>query len=57
MKKIVLFLIVMTIPFIVSASGIAIPEQGSKAAAMCNAFVATADDPTALYYNPAASRS
>ncbi|HNQ78024.1 MAG TPA: outer membrane protein transport protein [Acidobacteriota bacterium] len=53
MKKIVLFLIVMTIPFIVSASGIAIPEQGSKAAAMCNAFVATADDPTALYYNPA----
>jgi len=53
MRKIVMFLMVLAVPFIVSASGIAIPEQGSKASAMSNAFVATADDPTALYYNPA----
>jgi long-chain fatty acid transport protein len=53
MKKIILFLLVLSVPFLTLASGIAIPEQGSKASAMGNAFVATADDPTALYYNPA----
>jgi long-chain fatty acid transport protein len=53
MKKIVLFLLVLGVSFMAAASGIAIPEQGSKASAMGNAFVATADDPTALFYNPA----
>ncbi|HET8797141.1 MAG TPA: outer membrane protein transport protein, partial [Thermoanaerobaculia bacterium] len=34
-------------------SGFLIPEQGAKASAMSGAFVATADDPSAIFYNPA----
>jgi long-chain fatty acid transport protein len=34
-------------------NGFAINEQGAKAVAMGGAFVAQADDPTAVYYNPA----
>jgi long-chain fatty acid transport protein len=33
------------------AAGFAIPEQGAKATGMANAFVAQADDPSAIYYN------
>ena len=32
-----------------------INEQGAKAVAMGGAFVAQADDPTAVYYNPLGS--
>lgn len=35
------------------ASGFSIFEQGAKASGMAGAFVATADDPTAIFYNPA----
>lgn len=34
-------------------SGFLIPEQGAKAASMACAFVATADDPSAIFFNPA----
>ncbi len=34
-------------------AGFKISEQGAKAMAMGNAFAAQADDPSALYYNPA----
>lgn len=34
-------------------SGFLIPEQGAKATGMGGAFVATADDPSAIYYNVA----
>lgn len=36
-----------------SAAGLKVNEQGAKAMAMGNAFTAQADDPTALFYNPA----
>jgi long-chain fatty acid transport protein len=41
------------VPGLAFASGFAINEQGAKAVAMGGAFVAQADDPTAVYYNPA----
>ena len=34
-------------------SGFLIPEQGAKASAMAGAFAATADDPSAIFFNPA----
>lgn len=38
---------------LVLANGSRLPNQGAEAAARGNAFVATADDPSAIYYNPA----
>ncbi|GFO61850.1 OmpP1/FadL/TodX family outer membrane transporter [Geomonas silvestris] len=35
------------------AAGFKVSEQGAKAMAMANAFAAQADDPSALFYNPA----
>ncbi len=35
------------------AAGFRLPEQGAKAMGMGMAFVAQADDPSAIYYNPA----
>src|SRR6185369_1519178 len=35
------------------AAGFKVSEQGAKAMAMANAFAAQADDPSALYFNPA----
>ena len=47
--------ILMTCVLATSAfgSGFLIPEQGAKASAMAGAFAATADDPSAIFYNPA----
>jgi long-chain fatty acid transport protein len=41
------------VPNSVFALGVALPDQDAFATARGNAFVATADDPAAVYYNPA----
>src|ERR1700691_2443402 len=48
-----LFLGLMAVPSHVFALGIALPDQDAFATARGNAFVATADDPAAVFYNPA----
>ena len=40
-------------PLKVSATGFALPDQDAFATARGEAFVATADNPSAIYYNPA----
>lgn len=37
-----------------SAGAFEFPDQGARASGLANAFVARADDPTAIYYNPGA---
>jgi len=44
---------VFLLPAVAFAGGFASNEQGAKASGMANAFVAQADDPTAVYFNPA----
>ena len=46
-------LMILLVPTFVFAGGFQINEQGAKALGMGGAFVAQADDPTALYFNPA----
>jgi long-chain fatty acid transport protein len=48
-----LFLGVAAGPHAVFGLGIALPDQDAFATARGNAFVATANDPAAVYYNPA----
>jgi long-chain fatty acid transport protein len=54
-KKLCLSIIVIAVLAAGSAlaSGFRIPEQGAKAMGMANAWVAQADDATAIYFNPA----
>jgi long-chain fatty acid transport protein len=44
---------VFLLPVVAFAGGFASNEQGAKASGMANAFAAQADDPTAVYFNPA----
>lgn len=44
---------VFLLPVVAFAGGFGANEQGAKATGMANAFVAQADDPTAVYFNPA----
>lgn len=52
-RLIVSVMLVLCAPVIVWGAGFHIREQGAKAMAMANAFVAQADDPSAIFYNPA----
>lgn len=55
-NKLVLACILAVLPGTASlalAAGLKVNEQGAKAMAMGNAFTAQADDPSALFYNPA----
>jgi long-chain fatty acid transport protein len=44
---------VFLLPLVAFAGGFGLNEQGAKASGMANAFAAQADDPTAVYFNPA----
>ena len=48
-----MMLAVLVMPGMAFSAAFSIFDQGAKAVAMGNAFVAQADDPTAIYYNPA----
>src|SRR5580658_3862586 len=48
-----LFLAIAACPRPVFGLGIALPDQDAFATARGNAFVATANDPAAVFYNPA----
>lgn len=50
-----LFLLILAVGLSGAAhgSGFLIPEQGAKASSMAGAFTATADDPSAIFYNVA----
>lgn len=47
------FLLLLMLPGTVNASGFKVDQQGAKALGMANAYAATADDPSAIYFNPA----
>ena len=51
--SVVLLMSLLACPRTVWALGFALPDQDAFATARGNAFVATADDPAAVYYNPA----
>lgn len=51
--RVLAFTLLLAIPLSVGASGFSIFEQGAKASAMGGAFAATADDPSAIFYNVA----
>src|SRR3982074_3144516 len=48
-----LFLVAMLAPLESRAVGFRLPNQDPEGIARGNAFVATADNPSAIYYNPA----
>ena len=49
----IVVLSVFLLPLAAFAGGFGLNEQGAKASGMANAFAAQADDPTAVYFNPA----
>jgi long-chain fatty acid transport protein len=52
-EKFVFILPVLLLPFAATGVGFRLPSQDAEAVARGNAFVATADNPSAIYYNPA----
>ena len=44
---------IFLLPLVAFAGGFAVNEQGAKASGMANAYSAQANDPTAVYFNPA----
>ncbi len=53
MKKLLSLLSAALIPIMAYSGGYSIPEQGAKAAGMGGAFTGLANDPSAIYFNPA----
>lgn len=52
-RQLVVLAGLLLLPAIALGSGFALFEHGARGVALAGAFGATADDPTALYYNPA----
>jgi len=52
-KKLLSLLFAALFPIMAYPGGYSIPEQGSKAAGMGGAFTGLANDPSAIYFNPA----
>ncbi len=53
MKRLTFWILMMLFASPAMAGGFFVPEQGTKAVGMANAFTAIADDPSANWYNPA----
>ncbi len=53
LKTVALFSLAVLSPMLVFGLGIRLPDQDAFATARGEAFVATADNPSAIYYNPA----
>lgn len=53
MKKFVFFIVVLALSFNIYANGLSLNSIGPKALGMGGAFIGLADDPTAIYWNPA----
>ena len=52
-SRFVVFALLLTVSSAAFGSGFFIPEQGAKASSMAGAFTATADDPSAIFFNVA----
>jgi long-chain fatty acid transport protein len=53
MKKLVFFVVILTISATIYANGLSLNSPGPKALGMGGAFIGLADDPSAIYWNPA----
>ncbi|KQC07178.1 MAG: hypothetical protein APR54_06255 [Candidatus Cloacimonas sp. SDB] len=53
MKKLFLFIIVLALTANIFANGLSLNSIGTKALGMGGAFIGLADDPSAIYWNPA----
>ncbi|HSE42668.1 MAG TPA: outer membrane protein transport protein [Acidobacteriota bacterium] len=53
MKK-MLFIVVLLLPVVCNASGYALYEMNARAHGMAHAYIVRVDDPSAVWYNPAA---
>ena len=47
-------LVIIAVPTVVNAGGIEIPDNGTRAMGRAGAYAAAVDEPSAIYYNPAA---
>lgn len=53
MKKVIFFFLILCLSSLVFAGGFQLNQHGAKASGMSGAFTAVANDPSAVYWNPA----
>jgi long-chain fatty acid transport protein len=54
MRKLLFLMVLLTTPVLVHASGYALYEMSARAHGMAHAYIVRVDDPSAVWYNPAA---